>query len=568
MVADRASRAAIAVLLLTGLLSGQSILTTVAGTEWLFPPGNIPAIGAPLSSAIHALTFDRDGSLLICDTENHMILRLRNGRITVVAGDGRNDYSGDGGPATQASLSAPMDVEVDAAGNLYIADSRAIRRVSPTGIITTVVARHSAMGIGVDAAGNILSVTAENRVYRVSPAGVVTWIAGSGAHGDGGDGGPATAASLLAPKDAAVDAAGNVVIASSTAVRVVRNGIISTLLRTSGGRRLASFNGRLYVGGNGPVLGVDGVPLNATAGTDLAFALDAGGSVLRSRDGLVQRMTGSVPTTIAGASGAFRYSGDGGPARSAHLWLLADARVGAPSIAPDNQGNLWISDLGNARLRRVTPDGIIRTVVPNIQAGSLAVPPGSSDVIVGGPAGIQRISATGIANTLVPAGTLIEGVALKPAIFGIAVGRDGTIFFSDHQSARVFRRSPGGVLSIFAGNGQGGSTGDGSAATLASMVFPGALALDPAGALYIGQAGNIRRVGPDGIITTIVGGLSSITGLAVDPSGVVHFSDATSVRRVGADRALPVVAGGGPLWGDGDGGPANMAGPVFGGIGF
>lgn len=497
-----------------------------------------------------------------------MILRLRNGRITVVAGDGRNDRSGDGGPATQASLDAPVDVEVDSAGNIYIAEARAIRRVSPTGIITTLLAGHISTGIGLDTAGNILSVSVDNRVYRISPAGVATWIAGSGEYGTGGDGGPATAASLSAPRDVAVDAAGSVFLASFTDVRVIRNGIISTVLRNRGGKRFASFNGQLYVGGDGPVLGLDGVPLNAAAGTELAFAIDASGVVLRARDGLVQRMAGSVPTTIAGASGAFRHSGDGGPARNAHLRLQSDFRVGRPSIAPDNQGNLWISDLGNARLRRVTPDGIIRTVVQNLQAGSLAVPQGSSDVIIGGPAGIQRISATGIVNTLVPAGTLIEGVALKPAIFGIAVDRDGTMFFSDLQSARVFRRSPGGVLSIFAGNGQGGSTGDGSAATLASIVFPAALALDPAGVLYISQAGNIRRVGPDGIITTIVSGLSSITGLAVDPSGVLHFSDGTSVRRVGADRALPVVAGSGPLWVDGDGGPANMAGMFIDGIAF
>jgi hypothetical protein len=163
--------------------------------------------------------------------------------ITTVAGNGSNSFCGDGGPATQACLEYPMGLAVDAAGNLYIADvaNNRVRRVAPDGTITTVAGNgtggfcgdggpatqaclYAPLGPFVDAAGNLYIADARNdRVRRVAPDGTITTVAGNGTAGFCGDGGPATQACLEYPMGLAVDAAGNLYIAdrSNSRVRLV-----------------------------------------------------------------------------------------------------------------------------------------------------------------------------------------------------------------------------------------------------------------------------------------------------------------------------------------------------------
>src|SRR5215831_3386042 len=141
-----------------GLLFGhsafaQGIITTIAGTAWLFPGNNKPARSAPLGRVAGA-TFDRAGNLLIGDPDNGQVFKVdTNGVLTVFAGNGFRGYSGDGGPATAASLDAPNSIALDQAGNVYIADG------------------------------------AENRIRKVTPSGIISTIAGNGAYDDTGDGG-------------------------------------------------------------------------------------------------------------------------------------------------------------------------------------------------------------------------------------------------------------------------------------------------------------------------------------------------------------------------------------------
>ncbi len=155
-----------------------------------------------------------------------------------MAGNGSFRFSGDGGPATSASLTRPFGVAVDAAGNLYIADAgnNRIRKVSPSGIITTVAGNgtpgfsgdggsstgaslNSPLGVAVDAAGNLyIADGSNNRIRKVSPSGVITTAAGGGSVL--GDGGPATSASLANPSGVAVDGAGNLYIADTFNLRI------------------------------------------------------------------------------------------------------------------------------------------------------------------------------------------------------------------------------------------------------------------------------------------------------------------------------------------------------------
>src|SRR5215475_13662881 len=127
-----------------GLLVGhsafaQGIITTIAGTDWLFPGNNKPARNAPLGR-VAGVTFDRAGNLLIADPDNGQIFKVdTNGVLTVFAGNGFHGYSGDNGPATAASLDSPTGLAVDQTGNVYIADAgdNRIRKVTPSGIIST-----------------------------------------------------------------------------------------------------------------------------------------------------------------------------------------------------------------------------------------------------------------------------------------------------------------------------------------------------------------------------------------------------------------------------------------------
>jgi uncharacterized protein (TIGR03437 family) len=184
-----------------------------------------PAFGIP-----SGLATDLKGNLYISDGGNGRVRKISSdGIITTVAGNGSHGYSGDGGPATAAQISNPRGLAVDSVGNLYIADSAAVRMVSTAGIIST-VALFGGLGVAVDSGGNIFVVD-YSRVRRVSPNGTVTTVAGgTGIVGVTGDGGPATSAGFIGPTAVALDRAGNLYIGDVSRVRKVSpDGIINTV---------------------------------------------------------------------------------------------------------------------------------------------------------------------------------------------------------------------------------------------------------------------------------------------------------------------------------------------------
>ncbi len=216
-------------------------ISTIAGTgERGFGGDGGPAVQAQLNIP-RGMAVDGAGNLFIAEPGNHRIRKVDSaGVITTVAGAGERGFGGDGGPATEARLNFPVDVTLDGAGNLFIADlgNLRIRKVDSSGTITTVAGAGergfggdggpavqaqlaSPYGVAVDSAGNLYIADSRNhRIRKVDSSGVISTIAGTGERGFGGDGGPATAARLDAPFDVTLDGAGNLYIADRSNHRI------------------------------------------------------------------------------------------------------------------------------------------------------------------------------------------------------------------------------------------------------------------------------------------------------------------------------------------------------------
>jgi hypothetical protein len=315
------------------------------------------------------------------------------------------------------------------------------------------------------------------------PDGIITTVAGNGyvnpstygtyEGGYSGDGGPATNAELYYPQGVAVDTFGNLFIADSANQRIRElgtGGVISTV----------AGNGTYgYFGDGGPAI-------NAELDDPQGVAVDALGNVFiadTDNQRIREMRTDGVITTVAG-NGTQGHSGDGGAATNAEL--------NNPSgVAVDAFGNVFIADTDNQCIREVGTDGIITTV-----AGG-----GTNGLGDGGPATNAELS--------------------DPS--GVAVDASGNLFIADYYNNRIREVGTNGIITTVAGDGIGGYSGDGGAATNAELNTPMCyydpyggsfcswppmtVAVDSAGNLFIADTGNyrIRKVGADGIITTVAG---------------------------------------------------------------
>lgn len=327
--------------------------------------------------------------------------------ISTVAGNGAAGLSGDGGPAFDATLNQPGGIAIDSAGNVYIADF------------------------------------ANYRVRKVDTAGVITTVAGTGTPGYSGDGGPATAAELNGPIGVAVDAGGNLYIAEyySSCIRKVD---ITGTITTVAGTGAPGYSG-------------DGGAANTAAlNYPTGVAVDSAGNVYIA-DGSNSRIRKVDPqgiiTTFAG-TGAFGFSGDGGPATDAVL-------DGPNGVAVDNAGKVYIADTYNNRIRVVGVSGTITTVAGTGTAGY------SGD---GGEATAAKL------NT--PTGLIPDSM--------------GDIYIADRENDRVRMIDSSGTIKTVAGTGTAGYSGDGMLAVASELNFPSDLALDSQNGLYIADRLNHR----------------------------------------------------------------------------
>jgi sugar lactone lactonase YvrE len=311
------------------------------------PPDYLIGDGAPATTAVlnpGGIALDPDGNLFVADPLNYRVRKVGlDGVMTTVAGNGMHQYCGDGGPAAAACLFNPLDVAVDAAGNLYIADGDRIRQVDTAGTISTLATTApiftTLTSIAVDAFGHVfVAASSVNRIMRYSPGGGITTFAGTGERNFCGDGGQAIDACLAFPRGVTVDAAGNVFIADlvNWRVRKVDAGGVITTVAGSGGSSFCSS------------LGDDGPATSACVAYPASVAVDAAGrlfvdSSYGGASGNLLRMVdeGGTISTISIAPG---NCGPGGAVGAACFDKIADLVV-------EGLGNLVVADA--VRVRRV-----------------------------------------------------------------------------------------------------------------------------------------------------------------------------------------------------------------------
>jgi hypothetical protein len=339
------------------LFAQAGIITTIAGTGTATFSGDGGQATAAALNHPYRTAFDMSGNLFIADNSNNCIRQINSsGVITTFAGTTVFGFSGDGGLASSARLYTPTSVMPDAAGNVYIVDedNMRIRKVNASGIISTVVANGTygflgdggpaasaelkrPYGIAADAAGNLYIADTENhRIRKVNTSGIISTVAGNGTAGFSGDGALATAAALNNPRDVAVDAAGNIYIADTYNSRMRKVTAATGIITTIAGTGLNAFSGD------------GGLATSASLNYPSGLAL-AGGSICIADEGnnRVRLINASgIISTVAG-NGTAGFSGDGSLATSGKL----NSPVG---VSFDNTGNLYIADLSNNRIRKVT----------------------------------------------------------------------------------------------------------------------------------------------------------------------------------------------------------------------
>jgi hypothetical protein len=421
----------------------SGILTRVAGTGIAGYSGdNGPATAAQLKLP-SGVAVDASGSVYIADAGNSRVRKVTpDGTITTLAGDGTYGYSGDGGPATAAQLQWPTGVGVDAAGDVYIADSdaNALRRVTPGGAITT-VAVGSGWSVAVDAAGNAYTaVPSGNVVFRIAPDGKTTVVAGVYEAGYSGDGGPATSAQLNNPWGVALDAAGSIYIADAGNHRVRKVAVDGTISTIAGDGTSGSS------GDVGPALSARFDPQSV--------AVDAAGNVyIVDMDNVRLRRVAADGTITTAAGGGNGDSGDGGPA--------TNARLSNPwGLALDGAGNLYIADSYNNRVRKVAADGTIVTVAGNGTAGNSGDGGPAANAQLGIPKGVALDSAGNLYIADLDNSRIrkvgVDGNIATLAAFdhpdSVAVDVGGNLYVADTSSCTVRKVAAGGTISTLVGN--------------------------------------------------------------------------------------------------------------------
>jgi sugar lactone lactonase YvrE len=556
------------------------VITTVAGNGSCSYSGDGQLATSAQIEAAQGVSLDAAGHIYIADSYNCRVRVVTAGIISTLAGDGFCGFDGDTGVANMVPIGQPASIAATAAGDVYFPDGCRVRKVSggqistvagtgvcgyntDSGAATTVLLQNP-NGLTIDAGGHLYIADQGNCRIREVSAGFMTTVAGDGTCAYSGDHGNATAAGVSEPFDVALDGVGNLYIADGIdypgfAIQYgcrVRE-VSGTTISTFAGNGLCAFDG-----GDGQSA------LNGGLRGPSGIAIDTAGHVyIAEYQGCkIRRVFQGTITTIAG-TGVCTSSADPGPAASASLNR-------PDGLAVDASGNLYIADTNGCRVRKIdfsASPATISTIAGNgvcarsVDPGpaltaELNAPEGvsvrGSDVYVSdsGNCLIREISGGTISTVAGNGNCSTAGPIGEPT--GIAIDAAGHIYFADTFGC-VLRELNGSTLTIVAGilsspGACGGSPDSDRSAASTPLNLPVSVAVDAAGALYVGGASDCRvRKIAAGTSTTIAGGwaypgdycgfqgdggpafdsaVSNPDALAFDASGDLYIADFNNAR--------------------------------------
>jgi sugar lactone lactonase YvrE len=529
-------------------ITAAGVVTTLAGRA--LATGSVDGNGTtarfknPMSIAV-----DGPGTLYVADTFNHTIRKITPaGVVSTLAGTAGVSGSVDGTGAA-ARFNSPNSVAVDNAGNVYVADTynNTVRKITQAGEVTTLAGRagvsgsvdgtgagaafSSPDGVAVDSAGNLYVTDAgNNTVRKVTPAGVVTTLAGALKVSDSADGVGASAHFVI-PYGVAVDTAGGLYVTDVGG---------STIRKITPAGEVSTFAGTAAQAGS-----VDGSGAAARFFNPYGVAADGDGNLYAADEvnGTIRKITpAGVASTLAG---------------TARVWGGADGTGAAASfytpygVAADSAGNVYVADTSNSTIRKVISAGVVTTLAGTADQVGSADGTGSAarftypmGVAVDGAGNlyvadtwnstIRKVSPAGVVTTLAGGpglighvdGTATEARFNKPT--GVAVDSAGNVYVADSSDHTIRKVTPEGVVTTLAGLAgfAGGSDGLG---TGAQFNAPTGVAVDGAGNVYVADSQNyaIRKISPGGMVTTVIGTLlvggfrpGDLPGVIGNPYGV------------------------------------------------
>ena len=544
-------------------ISPAGLVTTMAGSSASGFANSIQAtiqFNYPIGIAV-----DSAGVVYVADTSNYRIRKITPaGVVTTFAGSGQNTFAN--GTGINAEFGAVYGLTVDSMGTVYVADSSnyLIRKITPGGVVTTLAGSTQGStdgtgtnatfttpwGVAIDSTGNVYVPDKNNhRIRKITPAGVVTTLAGSLSNTLGSADGTGTSATFNNPQGVAMDSAGNMYVVDNGSHRIRKitpEGVVTTLAGSTQGS-------------------TDGTGTNATFNQPSGVAVDSAGNVYAAEFGnnRIRKITPTgVVTTLAGSLSNTPGSTDGTGTNASFSYPYG--------VAVDSTGNVYVADNGSHRIRKITPAGVVTTLAGSTggynDGGWFNKPVGvatdwDGTVYVADQLNnrIRKITPAGAVTTFAGAGNFSAGIGSFAWPRGVALDSNLNVYVADMYNLQIRRVTPGGAMTIFAGSGlQGTVDGTGTNARFGS---PAGITIDATGTIYVtdSQYPSIRRITSAGVVTRFAGNnnpafadgvgtntsFNSPSGIVADTYGNLYVADTNNhrIRRITSDGTVTTLAG-------------------------